>query len=112
MAYLSNSVDPPNDILAGVRRASLTNIGQSLRITEHVNCLLQLLMVLGAHDHGGRLAVARHYDWLVLVFHPVDDLGEVVADISKRLSRHDHNGDAFGARDEPGVYGERRWRPA
>ena len=94
MAYLSNSVDPPNDILAGVRRASLTNIGPCLRITEHVNWLLQLLMVLGAHDHGGRLAVARHYDWLVLVFHPVDDLGEVGADISKRLSRHDHNGGA------------------
>ena len=91
MAYLSNSVDPPNDILAGVRRASLTNIGQSLRITGHVNCLLQLLKVIGAHDHGGRLAVARHYDWLVTVFHPVDDLGELRLDLCERkYVRHDH----------------------
>ncbi len=68
MAYLSNSVDPPNDTLAGVRRVSFENIGQSWRITEHVNCLPQLLKVLGAHDHGGRLGGARHYDWLVTVF--------------------------------------------
>jgi hypothetical protein len=53
------------------------------RIAEDVDCLLHLRQILAAHDHSGWLDVARHHDTLVLVFHTVDHLGQVVADISK-----------------------------
>jgi len=59
---LANGVDPPHNIAARVCRVRLTDV-----------C--------------GGLVVARHHDALVMAIDAVDDLGEVVADISQPPGR-------------------------
>lgn len=62
----------------------LADVGQGLGVNEHGQGLLQLGQVVQAEDDRGGLAMARHRDPFVLALDPVDDVAEVVSDLTQR----------------------------
>jgi hypothetical protein len=50
------------------------DLGQESGIGHDHQRLLQLIEILVADEHGGRLAVARHDNSLMLTLHAIDEL--------------------------------------
>lgn len=60
-------------------------------VAEDIDGLLQLGEILRADQDGRHVTVAGQHDPLVLVFHAVDKLRQMIADRAQRLDAHGHN---------------------
>lgn len=104
-AQTADGVYSSYDVTPRVGQVRLADIGQRLGVAKNVDRFLKLGEIFGAEQDGGVATVPRDHDPLVLMFDPVDYLGEVVPDGTQRLNAHGHDCGAFTS---AGQVGDRR----
>jgi hypothetical protein len=60
-------------------------------IGKQIKGVLERIEILWAHDYGSRSSIPSEDDTLMLLFHPIHDLGQMSLDLRQRQRlRHDH----------------------
>lgn len=84
----AHGVDAAQDVACLVGLVGLPHVHQRPSISQDGQRFLELGEVLWTEEHSSGPAVAGHHDPLVLTFHPVHQLGQVVADGTQWLDGH------------------------